>query len=42
MTRASVRLFQRDAGRPADGFPTVGLLDQLRRTHALVGDAQPL
>lgn len=36
MTRASVRLFQRDAGRPPDGFPTVALLDQLRRTHALV------
>ncbi|RYZ12404.1 MAG: lytic murein transglycosylase, partial [Comamonadaceae bacterium] len=29
-TRAAVRAFQRGAGLPADGFPTVELLERLR------------
>ena len=36
LTRTAVRGFQRDVGRPADGFPTQALLDQIRRTHAVL------
>ena len=36
LTRTAVRGFQRDVGRPADGFPTQILMDQLRRTHAVL------
>lgn len=32
MTRAALRAFQKAQGMPADGFPTVGLLDRLRAT----------
>lgn len=36
LTRTAVRGFQRDVGRPADGFPTQALMDQIRRTHAVL------
>ncbi len=36
LTRNAVRGFQRDVGRPADGFPTQAMMDQLRRTHAVI------
>ena len=36
MTRTAVRGFQRDVGRPADGFPTQALIDQIRSTHAVL------
>ncbi|MEE8272464.1 MAG: lytic murein transglycosylase [Alphaproteobacteria bacterium] len=35
-TRASVRRFQQEVGRPADGFPTYALLQQLRQMSAVV------
>ncbi len=37
MTRTAVRGFQRDVGRPADGFPTQILIEQIRRTHSVMG-----
>lgn len=36
ITRSAVRGFQRDVGQPADGFPTLALLDQVRRTHEVL------
>lgn len=37
MTRTAVRGFQRDVGRPADGFPTQALIEQIRRTREVLG-----
>ncbi|HEV7372370.1 lytic murein transglycosylase [Arenibaculum sp.] len=41
MTRSALRRFQADQGIPADGFPTTGVLDRLRRAGTGSGGPVP-